>query len=765
MNGGSRIIDLRPGAAPSAPDVVMAPAEAETVPPPLFAEDERDSPAPSSSGYAAAILAVTIAVGWLGGAVWLALPALRAGMAPLDLVQFVAGLCMPLVLVAVAWLLTMRSSRAEAQRFGATARQMRAEAAELDRTMAAIGDRIEANRVALADQTAALLAMGDNAADRLVAISNGMAQEIKTANAQTTRLTAAVAAAETNLTVMLSSLPKAHAEMTGMAGTIEQAGLIASERAAALDAQLSALGERGREADGVATGAAAKLAAHIQRMEATSESAGARLEAVTATMSDSVDGLLGRTAGAIDEARRGISAQGDAMLAMLEANQAALSRAGRDSAEAMAERIAAIEAVIDRIAVRLEQQRTASDTIVAVLDDGLAQVEQRIGDFHGREIERSRTLKSSIDALDGSAEAMTRTLGAGGDLAARVIATAETLLTSLDAATREIDETLPQALARLDARIGESRGAMASAKPELLTLVTAAEQTHDAVEAMSRLVSGQRTTVDRLSLLMADTLNLSRKRADEIGITLEDAFARTHDFVEQAAPRLLEAMIRVRDTATTAADRARETLASVIPDAAHSLELASAQAMQRAVGASVERQVLAIADAADGAVEAATRASERLTRQMMLIAETAALVDNRIEDARAERDKADSDSFSRRAALLIESLNSASIDIAKGLSVEVSDASWAHYLKGDRGVFTRRAVRLLDTGDARDVARLYEEDLGFREQVNRYIHDFEAMLRAVLTQREGAPLGVTLLSADMGKLYVALAQAIERLRG
>ena len=40
----------------------------------------------------------------------------------------------------------------------------------------------------------------------------------------------------------------------------------------------------------------------------------------------------------------------------------------------------------------------------------------------------------------------------------------------------------------------------------------------------------------------------------------------------------------------------------------------------------------------------------------------------------------------------------------------------------------------------------------------------EAMLRAILTQREGSPISVTLLSSDMGKLYVALAQAIERLR-
>ncbi len=102
--------------------------------------------------------------------------------------------------------------------------------------------------------------------------------------------------------------------------------------------------------------------------------------------------------------------------------------------------------------------------------------------------------------------------------------------------------------------------------------------------------------------------------------------------------------------------------------------------------------------------------------------------------------------------------------ITKSVSTEVSDSSWAAYLKGDRGVFTRRAVRLLDAGEAREILRHYDEDSAFREQVNRYIHDFEAMLRAILAQRDGSPLGVTLLSSDMGKLYVALAQAIERLR-
>jgi hypothetical protein len=82
------------------------------------------------------------------------------------------------------------------------------------------------------------------------------------------------------------------------------------------------------------------------------------------------------------------------------------------------------------------------------------------------------------------------------------------------------------------------------------------------------------------------------------------------------------------------------------------------------------------------------------------------------------------------------------------------------YLRGDRGIFTRRAFALTTRG-ARP--QIFERDDEFREHVSA-TSDFEAMLRQLLSTRDGHALGVTLLSSDMGKLYVALAQAIERLR-
>jgi hypothetical protein len=149
---------------------------------------------------------------------------------------------------------------------------------------------------------------------------------------------------------------------------------------------------------------------------------------------------------------------------------------------------------------------------------------------------------------------------------------------------------------------------------------------------------------------------------------------------------------------------------------------------------------------------------------MLTISETSAALEARISEAKDEAERGDQSNFARRVALLIESLNSSAIDVTKILSNDVTDTAWASYLRGDRGVFARRAVKLLDASEAKEVAKHYSEDSDFREQVNRYIHDYESMLRNVMATRDGNPLSVALLSADTGKLYVALAQAIERLR-
>jgi hypothetical protein len=149
---------------------------------------------------------------------------------------------------------------------------------------------------------------------------------------------------------------------------------------------------------------------------------------------------------------------------------------------------------------------------------------------------------------------------------------------------------------------------------------------------------------------------------------------------------------------------------------------------------------------------------------MLVLGQSATALEQHIEKQDEERREADSEAFARRVALLIDSMHSASIDVGKILSDEADEKAWDSYLKGDRGVFTRRAARLIGSTEAKAIRSHYDSDGEFQQSANRYIHDFEAMLRRVMAERDGGPIAVTLMSSDMGKLYAALSDAIDRRR-
>jgi hypothetical protein len=736
-------------------DLWPRPPESWTEPPLELVEplDEGDR------DWMAPLAATVLALAWVLGALWFA----RARLATMDAVdwtQFVAALCVPLALAGIVWLLARRSSRAEAMRFGRTARAMRGEATALEARVASLSRTLAHHR----EQLVLQLDAGTAAAGRLETIGRAMTEQVDEADAHARSLADAAILAHTTVGDLVAAIPHAKAESEEVGRRIDQAGLTAAAQAAALEAQLVQLAARARDADSLAATAADHLAQQVARMDATGEVAGARLERATSAAAAAMDALVDHGERAVDQARETLAAQGDEAVARFHGHQAALETAARDHADALATRLGDLDAAAAALADAIADQRLHGEALVAGLHDGLSGVAARIETLHEQGVDRTQLLAASISALGGSADAMTEALRTGGTLAERTIGTTETLLVALDAAAREIDETLPDALGRLDDRVTVSRRSLAQAKPELLALVTAAESTHDAIEAIADVIAGQRRTLDQLTAGLDTALADGRDKADALGITMGGAIDRAQRFADEAAPRLLAALAQVHDTAQVAAAQARETIEAVVPDAADALGQAAQAALRRAASDTVGRQVTALAEAAEAAAAASSRATERVAGQVQLLLDQRSLLDTHIETAREERDNADSDSLARRVSLLIESLNSAAIDITKAFAPDVSDSAWAAYLKGDRGVFTRRAVRLLDSGDAREIARLYDDDARFREQVNRYIHDFEGMLRQVLAQRDGSPLGVTLLSSDMGKLYVALAQAIERLR-
>lgn len=543
-----------------------------------------------------------------------------------------------------------------------------------------------------------------------------------------------------------------------------------------MDSRLDGLLHKARETVASIDDSLTRRADSLQALVAAAQAGiGSSSEDALATLSRDMDqienDLRARLGAALDQAQEALalsdgrlSRQSEALTALITRSREHLDAIGSDTVAGLTDAIGDVEGRLHQINDMVEGQRTLIASLHGGLQDSVSTTEARFEALEQAALARNQRLTQALEQLTAETRRIDEALSAGGATAEKLIGSAETLLVALDSSVRELDETYPAALTRFDARLEQSRALLGSAAPEMERLEAISEALVGRAEEAEALLRGQGSRLTEWLESTQGGLEANRDLVNRLRSALDAAHQDANRITEGAGPLLVTALLRVKDTAEQAAERARQALGRAIPEAAQQLAEASEQAVESVVSDKVAAQIAQIAHVADEAVKAAHQASERLTRQLLTIADTSASIDQRIEEARQATEDRDRDHFARRSALLIESLNSTAIDVAKILSNDVTDSAWSAYLKGDRGVFTRRAVKLLDAGESREIALHYDNDAEFRDHVNRYIHDFEAMLRVILSARDGNALGVAILSSDMGKLYVALAQAIERLR-
>ncbi len=448
----------------------------------------------------------------------------------------------------------------------------------------------------------------------------------------------------------------------------------------------------------------------------------------------------------IAERREEFAALEDGALAALEDRLAALDsdlaerrdtqaihiRSLAEQGEALAERVAELGA---QMGVVSDQGRETGDALAAAVAN------------------LRDTLAQSRGSLDGTDEAVAGLTDASVRLLELIQASARHAKDDLPVAIADFEHRLADA----EGRTGRLRATMDEAREAGTALTETVDLAGDHSRAAIATIGEFRETLSGTIAEQAEALDGLRDRLDAVDL-------QNVAVAERAREDLTAAIAELEERARSALTSIEGDHAARIRKLADRVGEASAAAIDRAVEERASEAIGSLDEASDRATAASREAALFLRDQLAKVNELASNLESRVSRAREMAEEQVDNDFSRRVALITESLNSNAIDIGKALSTDVTDRAWTSYLRGDRGIFTRRAVRLLDNTEAREIAEIYDADPDFREHVSRYIHDFEAMLRTLLSTRDGHALGVTVLSSDIGKLYVALAQAIERLR-
>ena len=426
----------------------------------------------------------------------------------------------------------------------------------------------------------------------------------------------------------------------------------------------------------------------------------------------------------------------------IAARRAEAEQREREAAEALEARMA----TLDQAVTERQQEHLAHVSGLAERGDALA---ARMSALSAEMARVAVQGSETGSALDEAAAALAARIGEGRaeldssrERIAQLTDESVRLLELIRAGAEHSEQTLPRALTqaandleRFEERVRSAHGLVGEALRQGEELAVHAAAAH-------RDGAGSVEQFDALDRRIAEAHRTHATSLAELQASLEDIAGRSHALADAARVSLGEAL---------------ETMTGRFADE-------SAEAIERGLREHTREAIVQLEESAERASAASREAAIQLRDQLAVVNELAGNLEHRVAHARRRAEEQVDNDFARRMALITESLNSSAIDITKAFDNDVADTAWSSYLRGDRGIFTRRAVRLLDNQQAREVSEIYRADADFRETVNRYIHDFEAMLRSVLSTRDGHALGVTLLSSDPGKLYVALAQSIDRLR-
>lgn len=744
--------------------------------------DDAEAPGRKLPDWLPLAIASLLVAGWSVVFGMGATPALMNARGPAEWSALTMQWSTPVLLIALVYLIVQRSSRREASRFGDAASALRRESEALEMRLTSLNRELSLAREFLAAQTRELDSLGRTAVDRIGQSAQKIDTLVRDNAAQVETIGTVSTAALNNMEQLRDHLPVISNAAKDVTSNIGNAGRIAH---AHLQDMVSGLGRL----QDFAQSSEQQVGSLREKIEATLGNLEGRTQQLDAVITGRFEALEQRSTGFSLDLERHEADANDALRrrasVMGEEIAATRARLDQDEAEALTSLRARLSAMRDEAAIigrSLRENEAVAlgdwQAATARLTNDLARLDQDLAQRHDAAIERAAKLgvmseASSLrlaqaearleaiamadvavsGAMDTRLEAIERRLSETDKGLERLTETSVRLLDLIQSSARHSRETLQPALneseerlVHFETRVQSLRNVVVEAGAQGEMLAQRIVQVHGAAHGVSDALSAQDVAIgglrEQLTQVESEALRIASDAKGELG----------------------EAIRTLGGTVMQMLGSIESEGASRVTALADQLSTESGIALERAMRLKASEITGQLEQAASHALGISREAAHQLRDQLREVESVIANIETRIAEARDKAEDPVDNDFSRRMAIITDTLQSNAVDITRALDSEVADTAWASYLRGDRGIFTRRAVRLMDTGDARQVLNLYENDGAFQAQVNRYIHDFEAMLRHVLSTRDGHAISVTLLSSDMGKLYVALAQAIERLR-
>lgn len=704
-------------------------------------------------GYIAPVLLLVTFSTWTAFFALTYWPEIKIGLTNDRIIALVTTWSVPTLLITVLWLLAIRNSSREAARFGTVASRLRMESVALATRMRTVNGEISLAREFLSQNARELETVGRQSSQKLIESAQMLSAALADSDEKAKKLEAVSQAAITNLEHLRKHLPVVTSAAKDVTNQIGGAGNNAQVQIKSLIASLERVSDAGKSVN-----------AYIDNVETRADDLSVRLEQ---SLSGSAKLLDDKSAEALDRSAE----MATLMDSAAQAISSGIAKASGDidtifagSQVQIQSSLSDLRGALSEIEAQSQQEDARVRAIITAITAHIQTSAAHIAEVDKAATDQTSKLAFVVTALGESTRSVGSALSDNQVIAADLITQSDRLNTLLGAANDEIGQNIPAAMDNLNVRMTESISQVQSALSNAETLDSLSDGVLEKLAKIEQSIAAQHDAVGALTAESDVHFAARHEQVDALGAALKQTHALLEEMSGEANDRLVSSLLRVRETTRAAAESSRKILDEELAHIADQLTEQNRAALANALDAQVASMNEAVQEAIARNIDLSEVASSLAVRQLGELEEMTISLEGRIADTKNNFESVQEDSFARRMVVLTESLNSTAIDVTKILSNEVTDTAWNAYLKGDRGVFTRRAVRLLDSSEAKIIVRHYGEDSDFREHVNRYVHDFEAIMRLLLSTRDGNAIGVTLLSSDIGKLYVALAQAIERLR-